>query len=265
MTAEPADDETLLRAGDVVARVSARGGRLTSLAIGDLEMLQQGVPYGCFPMVPWCGRMRDGVLRFAGSTHRFEPDDPPHALHGTARDHIWQVDEADDDRLRLRHELQPWWPYAGTVTQTVSLEPTALAMTLRIASGGEDFPAQAGWHPWFRRRLTSDPAGALRVAFTPEWQEERGADYLPTGRRISPRPTPWDDCFGTPDGVDVGLEWPGLAHMRIRSDARWVVVFDHRPFATCIEPQTGPPNGINTAPGIVRPGQDLVVTTRWTW
>ena len=30
------------------------------------------------------------------------------------------------------------------------------------------------------------------------------------------------------------------------------VVFDERPYATCVEPQTGPPDAFNIAPSIIR-------------
>ncbi|RPA10312.1 aldose 1-epimerase [Gordonia sp. OPL2] len=265
MTLDAATSDVVISSSDAAARVSAQGGRLTSLTVRGHEVLQQGAPYGCFPMVPWCGRMRDGILGFRGGRHEFEQNDPPHALHGTARDHLWEIDADDDSSVRLRHGLRPWWPFDGVVTQTLAITPGELVMSLRVSSDTETFPAQAGWHPWFRRRLTTTPESALRVDFRPRWQEERGVDYLPTGRRITPQESPLDDCFGMPHGVDVALEWPDLLHLRIRSDARWVVVFDHRPFATCVEPQTGPPNGINTAPDLVGPGEDLLVTTTWTW
>lgn len=127
---------------------------------------------------------------------------------------------------------------------------------------GDSFPAQAGWHPWFRRTL--DGSAAV-LDFTPGWQEERGDDHLPTGRRIDPRPGPWDDCFGMPDGVDVTVTWPGVLALTVTSPEQWVVVYDEQEDAVCVEPQSGPPNGLNTAPRLVTPIEPLETATTWTW
>ncbi|KAA0916410.1 aldose 1-epimerase, partial [Streptomyces apricus] len=45
--------------GDVEATVQpSNGGRIGSLKIDGVELLRQGDKFGCFPMVPWCGRTR---------------------------------------------------------------------------------------------------------------------------------------------------------------------------------------------------------------
>lgn len=156
------------------------------------------------------------------------------------------------------------WPFAGRVEQTFTLTPDGLTTVLRIESETATFPAQAGWHPWFRRRL--GVGGPLELSFTPEWQEERGADYLPTGRRIPPLSGPRDDCYGTPGGVDATLEWPGALRLRMTSDCDYTVVYDLPQAHMCVEPQTGPPNGlVGPAARLVRPGDPLVATTRWAW
>ncbi|MFW0786923.1 aldose 1-epimerase [Gordonia sp. CPCC 206044] len=246
------------------AQIDSSTGSLASLIVDGVEVLHRGDGFGSFPMAPWCGRMRDGELAFDGATHRFDRNDPPHALHGLVRDRPWQVQAARPDRVTLVQQLDSRWPFGGTVTQEFVLAPNAMSMTMRIRAQDRPFPAQAGWHPWFRRHLDGSSA-PLRVEFDPAWQEERGDDHLPTGRRIAPQPPPWDDCFGMPDGVDVVVNWPDRLRLRIRSDARFVVVYDHRDFAVCVEPQSGPPDGLNTAPVVVRPGDELVVTAEWTW
>ena len=115
--------------------------------------------------------------------------------------------------------------------------------------------------------LAWDPKAAPHheIAFTPAWQEQRGEDYLPTGHRIAPLPGPWDDCFGMPDGVDVTLTWPGVLELMITSPLRWVVVYDLPPDTVCVEPQSGPPNGLNTDPAVVAPGAPLAAEMSWSW
>lgn len=255
-------DTLTISAGDAVVAVRPSTGRIASLRIADDELLHQGDRFGCFPMAPWCGRMRDGLLTFGGRRHQFPLNDAPHARHGTVRDHPWDVVEHTADSLTLRQDLQPRWPFPGSITHRITLGAGELSLELRIRADAEPFPAQAGWHPWFARTLADGEP--IRIHFEPAWQAERGADYLPTGRRIEPQPSPWDDCFAMPDGVDVTCEWPGRRTIRIRSDARWVVLYDLNDAAVCVEPQSGLPDGLNTDPRVVTPDDDLVVGTHWT-
>jgi aldose 1-epimerase len=68
-----------------------------------------------------------------------------------------------------------------------------------------------------------------------------------------------------PEGVDVTLTWPGRLALTVASRERWVVVYDEQEEAVCVEPQTGPPNGLNTLPRLVTPLEPLEATTTWTW
>jgi aldose 1-epimerase len=241
------------------------GCRVASLKVAGTELLRQGPRYGAFPMVPWCGRTRNGTFRNGGVTHQLPINAAPHAIHGTGRDTIWrQAPGATDTSAAFFYDLTEPWPYPGRVTQVFELAETGLRITMSVEAAGDSFPAQAGWHPWFLRNLG---AGGQDVAvdFAPAWQEERGPDHLPTGKRIEPRPGPWDDCFGMPEGVDVTLTWPGELRLRVTSPAQWVVVYDEQPEAVCVEPQSGPPNGLNTAPRLVTPIDPLEITTVWAW
>jgi aldose 1-epimerase len=163
-------------------------------------------------------------------------------------------------------ELGSPWPYAGSVTQVVELagDGSGLTLTLGVETAGNSFPAQAGWHPWFPRTL--EPGGReVAIDFAAAWQEMRGPDGLPTGRRVDPLPGPWDDCFGMPDGVAVPVTWPDRLELRISSRAEWVVIYDRQPPAVCVEPQSGPPNGLNSQPRLVTPIDPLEISTTWSW
>ncbi|MFB7494680.1 aldose 1-epimerase [Streptomyces sp. NPDC056161] len=252
-----------LTAGD--AEVSLRpdnGGRVAGLRIAGTELLRQGDRYGCFPMVPWCGRIRDGRFLNGATAHQMPLNSPPHAIHGTARDGAWRTARVLADEAVITYDLVEPWPYPGRVTQVVALTEDSLTLTLSVETYGSSFPAQVGWHPWFNRNLGGED---VRLGFTPAWQEERGADHLPTGNRIEPRPGPWDDCFGMPDGVDVTLTWPGQLELTVTSREQWAVVYDEQEAAVCVEPQTGPPNGLNTLPRLVTPLEPLEATAAWRW
>ena len=47
--------------------------------------------------------------------------------------------------------------------------------------------------------------------------------------------------------------------------SQFAVVYDELDEAFCVEPQSGPPDGPNTSPRMVRPGEPLVASTGWAW
>ncbi|WPP31054.1 aldose 1-epimerase [Streptomyces sp. CL7] len=257
------DEHITLTAGDAEVDVlPGNGGRVGGLRLGGVELLRQGERYGCFPMVPWCGRLRDGRFRDGATVRQMPLNAPPHAMHGTARNAPWRTARTSTDEAVLTYDLTDPWPYPGRVTQQMALTEESLTLTMSVETHGSSFPAQLGWHPWFLRNLGGED---VTLGFEPAWQEERGEDHLPTGRRVDPRPGPWDDCFGMPGGVDVTLTWPGQLRLKVTSREEWVVVYDEQAEAVCVEPQTGPPDGLNTHPRLVTPLEPLEASTTWTW
>ena len=139
------------------------------------------------------------------------------------------------------------------------LTPAGLHAELEVQAGDRPMPAIVGWHPWFRRVLR-DAAGAavggpVIVDLDAGGMLRRGADGLPDGTVVRPiPPEPWDDCFVDVAGAP-GVHWPGALEVRIDSDARFWVVYTEREEGVCVEPQTGPPNGLNTGEhAVVEPG-----------
>lgn len=268
------DENIRLTAGDAELTIDPGNGcRISGLRIGGTELLRQGERFGCFPMVPWCGRIENGRFRNGDVVHQMPLNSGPHAIHGTGRDTSWRVARtsgfetegragATGSRAAFTYDLAEPWPYTGRVTQTFELTEDSLVLAMAVETYDSSFPAQAGWHPWFRRNLGDED---VRVDFSPAWQEERGENALPTGRRIEPLPGPWDDCFGMPDGVDVTLTWPGQLRLNVSSQAEWVVVYDEQAEAVCVEPQSGPPNGLNTLPQLVTPLEPLEMAATWKW
>lgn len=265
-----------LRAETVEAVVDPdAGGRIASLRVDGLELLvTEGsgpLAWGCFPMVPWAGRMRDGILRWHGEEHVLPTHLlPPHAIHGTLFEAPWDVVVGGPSSVTLAADLEPPWPFGGRAIGRVTLAPASLRAELEVHAAARPMPAIVGWHPWFRRVLR-DPAGAavgqpVIVDLEAAGMLHRGLDGLPDGTVVRPiPPEPWDDCF-----VDVvgapGVHWPGALELRLESDAPCWVVYTEREEGVCVEPQTGPPNGLNTGEhAVVEPGAPLVssMTMRW--
>ncbi|MFJ7959530.1 aldose 1-epimerase [Streptomyces sp. NPDC096319] len=257
--------QTRLTAGDAELTINPEHGcRIESLRIGGTEVLRQGERYGCFPMAPWCGRTENGLFRNGATTHQLPVNAAPHAIHGTVRDRVWTLARSSETEAVFTCELDDPWPYKGRVTQVFELSEDSLTLRFGVETHEVSFPAQAGWHPWFLRNLGRGGQD-VRLDFTPAWQEERGENHLPTGRRIDPLPGPWDDCFGMPGGVDVTLTWPEELELKVASRAEWVVIYDEPEEAVCVEPQSGPPNGLNTLPRLVTPIDPLEVESTWSW
>jgi aldose 1-epimerase len=252
-----------LTAGDALLLVSpADGGRIESLLVGGREVIARvdrgPIWWGSFPMAPFAGRVRDGRFTFRDRTWQLPLGMPPHAIHGIVHDRAWRV----VDRETIEVPLGDPWPFAGTVRQRFALEPGRMRVTMELAAD-EPMPASIGWHPWFPRRYDrGDPD--VDLTFEARAMFERGADGLPTGRLVAPKPRPWDDCF-TGLRANPTLRWPDGFELEIASTCANWVVFDERDDALCVEPQTAPPDALNLDPTIVEPGSPLVATMEWRW
>ena len=276
----PRGDTIRLKKGPINLELYPDDGcRITSLTAFGYELLRQWRParrafqYGCFPMVPWIGRLGNGLLKVEDQTFSLPVNKPPHALHGMACYSDWQVESVTPENVVCRMTLSDPWPWEGYVIQRLQLEEDGLRAALEIHSLGERFPAAAGWHPWFAKWTgdTSQVALAqpgkdvekLQINFAADWQEEPGENELPTGKRIAPRPGPWDDCFGFEQAMSAQLIWPGKIRLSMSSPATSMIVFDKQPDAACVEPLTQQPNGLNTHPQWVTPENPLRIETHW--
>lgn len=261
----------MLEAGDARLRIAPdAGARIVSFVVRGREILvTQGegpIQYGCYPMVPFAGRIRHGRFDFRGRSHQLETNLGPHAIHGTVFDRPWEI----VDERSVAIDLGPGWPFRGRVVQRFELTDGAMRATLELHAD-EPLPGMVGWHPWFRRRLgTPDDAPGDTIElpvvldFHPGAMYERDPEGIPTGRLIAPRPRPWDDCFTGVHG-DPRLTWPGRLELVVSSSCDHWVVYDEPEDAICVEPQSGPPNEANTGPVVVEPGTPLVGTMDWHW
>jgi aldose 1-epimerase len=238
------------------------GGRIASLVVDGRELLKtegdRSYSWGSFPMAPYAGRIRNATITFGGRCHSLPATMPPHAIHGTVLDRRWHV--VDDRTIAI--ELGPEWPFAGGVVQRFELASDRLVCRLELHAD-EPMPASIGWHPYFIRRIPG-------VARELEFEFEAGAMYvrdeagIATTQLVSPPPRPWDDCFTDVRRPPV-LRWPGFLELTIESDCPDWVVYTVPDDAICVEPQTAPPDALNTDPTVVQPGRPLVAEMSWRW
>ena len=245
----------------------ADGGRAVSWRVGEHELLGANgvhpIDYGMYPMAPWAGRIRDNLVSVGGVTHSLPVNFEPWAIHGLVLSERFDVIVHESDHVVLQREFGPAWPVNGGVRCAWTLD--AQGLTTEITSYGEvaEFPAVIGWHPWFTRVLDGVSAS---------WGTDctellvRGADALPTGDRrpFDLQESPFDDVFV--GGHHAEIRWPGVLSLEIENSHPWFVIYDGPQHFICIEPQTGPADGLtdrHSPVTLVRSDQPLVMRTQW--
>jgi len=269
-TTGEADRVVLTRDEATLTVDPSAGGRIASLVLRGREVLvtdgASPLWWGCYPMVPFAGRIRDGRFLFRGRAYQVPLTMPPNAIHGTVHDRAWQVTFRGEDRVELESELGPDWPFRGRVAQAIVLVPGGLEATLTVEAT-DAMPVVLGWHPWFRREVDGI---AAQLDFEAHAMYARDSSGLPTGATIPPTPRPWDDAF-TDIVIPPRLTWPGVLRLDLRSTAPFWVVFDERDDAICVEPQTAPPDAFNLAavvgvdPPVAAPRRPASIAMAWRW
>lgn len=276
--------------------VPAAGGRLRQITVatsaGEVDLFAPSAEtppnstgWGSFPMAPWVGRIRHGRFDFLGEQVRLDldhsdggssgggPIDPPdpapddidaadrrHAIHGTTYFRPWTVVDATDTTIEMTCPIQGArnWPYRGVARQRLSLHADRLDLELGVEVDDRPAPVSLGWHPWF--------AKPDRIDLAPVAMYRRDEIGIPTGELVAPSPPPWDDCFVMHGPVVLHYVRDVAPTVTISSDDcdHWVV-FDGTAHATCVEPQSGPPDAPNVRPEIVTPTHPMQrsMTIRW--
>jgi|CXWL01.1.fsa_nt_gi aldose 1-epimerase len=250
------------------------------------SLLDEPLRGGCYPMVPWPGRVDHSRFSWRGDSFELPRNDGPHSIHGSGVYRPWEVREVTATSCRLELDLgsSDGWPFPAVVTQDIAVVDDAikLQMEVRALDQGE-FPAGVGWHPWFRRDVRPGVDPRVRVAADLHYVSR--ADLVPTGATMVPegeadlREGPQlgarrlDDFYG---GVaePMTVVWGDLVlTMRSSANMGHAVVYTRSPRGFCVEPQTCVPDAFNLASRglegtglvVVEPGQPLVAETVWTW
>ena len=260
----PAGHLHWLRAGRLeVALAPEAGGRIARIRYDGVDWLvdeQQGgaatIAWGCYPMVPWAGRIRHGRFNFDGRAYALPTNFGEHAIHGVGFALPWQIDSiaADSATLSLKLPEDNYWPFGGKATQVIQLTPHSLELRLAVQAGAQPMPAILGWHPWFRK--------PDQLLFEPDAMYPRDGEGIARLPLVSASPGPWDDCFI--NQKDVALLYGGQ-RLTLRANTDHWVVYDAAPNATCVEPQTGPPDGFNLSPKRLAAGQHQTLGFEMTW
>ena len=230
------------------------GGRMSSIIAFGRELLitKNGETnlqkWGCYPMAPWAGRVRNGIFMHQTKRHELEINMHPHAIHGTVLDRPCRVIDANSSSVAMKIDLGANWAFAGEATQTISMIGDTIEFRLMLETDDETMPAQVGLHPWFAKPCT------LETEFTSMYLRDEFC--IPTGEKIVPTAGPHDDCFSGSLNTPK-LQFDNKVKLEIQTDCSHWVIYDEPQHAMCVEPQSGPPYGFNIEPLIITPASPL--------
>ena len=241
------------------------GGRLAQISFDGCEWLvgygaanAAMLAWGSYPMLPWAGRLRRGRFNFAGTAYQLPANLDGNAIHGLGFAMPWSIQTQSDRHVELFLQLpeDTRWPFGGSARQRIEIRgERTLHLELSVTANKRAMPAVIGWHPWFRK--------PDRLEFSPRGAYPRDADGIAVSPIAEPPAGPWDDCFVN---VEPVLIERAAQRVRLTSDCSHWVVYDEPRHATCIEPQTGPPDAFNLeSMQVLAPGASLAAWFALEW
>lgn len=138
---------------------------------------------GCYPLVPFSNRIRNGRFVFDGRERRL-PIHPgtPDALHGFTQRRPWTVAAKTASSLTMTHIHTPdEWDWAFSASQILDLAGDALTVTLSVKNLSDaPMPLGFGLHPYFAVALGD------RIAFDADWNWAIDGGFIATKREAKP-------------------------------------------------------------------------------
>lgn len=259
------------------------GGALASLTLDGRDVLRtmpqsatNPLDAACFPLAPYCNRIRDGRFRFGEREVALPLNFAPerHSIHGLSWQRPWHVESQAPNKCVIVDEYDGAgaWPWVYRAEQRVRLGAKGCAITLVLTNRGDTpMPAGIGLHPYFRRTAAS------RVRFVADHVLLSDPELLPTGV------TAPADHFGD---FATGVALPGetVDHCFVRWNGEAAIADEHGTIAIsalgapdlhlyapadgsalCCEPVSHTPDALNRAPEemtVLPPGCSASLTMR---
>ncbi len=239
---------------------------------------------GCFPLVPYSNRIRDGGFDFAGRriTLPATPDIDPHYEHGHGWRRPWEVDDFSrcSVTLQLDHPADAWpWHYRACQGMWLD-DGGALHITLAVSNLDTDpMPVGLGLHPYFPKTKGT----RLTTRVERMWAIDR--EVLPTdlrtlhdtadpSRGMTVAATDLDNVFTGWDGR-AEILWPeSCARLRLEVEGPLEFLVLYTPRAEpyfCAEPVSNATDAFNLAASgltdtgmiVLEPGKSVKATFRF--
>ena len=243
---------------------SIAGGRAIEWFIDDLQILGPKGDHpligGWYLMAPWAGRIRDNQIVYKGSNFPQDVNFQNWAIHGTVAFSEGKIRNQSETSVEIVHETNDKWPVKMEIVQKWSITNNFVKSHVIVSSISGEFPAEIGWHPWFKRQLTKGKPAKFGIEAISQYEKDEKNFTLNKTKSIGV--PPFDDAFDVPTGKGF-IEWPDALRIDFTSDLDTFVIFDEPADVFCIEPQTGPPDAINQPRHIVFPGKPLEASVKW--
>jgi len=135
----------------------------------------------CFPLAPFCNRVRDGRFSFRGHEVHLPRNMPgqKHPLHGQVWRRAWNVLEVGESfaQIACRHDALDW-PWTYQTKMTVRLNDRGLEILLACRNlSDEPMPCGLGLHPYF----PCDAETVLDTRVTEVWMVDD--EIMPVGKK----------------------------------------------------------------------------------
>lgn len=171
----------------------------------------------CFPLIPFCNRVRDGQFRFHSQQVSLTPNmaGDPSPLHGQGWLSAWTVDRAGETSVEMtfRHWADEWpWDYQGRQALSLSDEGLEARLMCRNLSD-RPMPCGLGFHPYF----LCGPETRIATDVTCAWTVDQ--NVLPVEKVPATGRYDLSDRAVCGQGLDNGFGgWGGRA---VLSDPEW--------------------------------------------
>ena len=221
----PSGEQFEIRHGSLRATVVEVGGGLRTLAVGELEILDD------FPesemchdargqiLMPWPNRLAGGKYTFprgtsaGGSPQQLPINETSHdtAIHGLVRWTNWTAQSHAAGAVTMTHRLypSPGYPFTLDVSAAYALGDDGLQVNLRATNAGrEACPFGAGQHPYLRVGTPLVNEATLQV---PARTIHRYNDQLIPVERIPVEDSPLDFRAPRPIGdTEINMDYTDL-------------------------------------------------------
>lgn len=288
---------TLVAGSSTLAVAPAAGGAIacyrTEAAGGAIDWLRPATPaaiaagqsdvMGCFPLVPFSNRVRDGRFRFRGRAVAMPANVPgqAHVEHGHGWQRPWRVVAKEPRMLAIEYTHQAdAWPFTYRARQTFRLAEDMLDVTIGLRNLGDaPMPVGLGLHPYFPRTATT----RLTAAVQRMWATDH--EVMPTALVDLPAERRLDDGVAVDrvamDNAFTGwagratIEWPdsgAVLTMTAAAPLSFLVVYTPPGEAYfCVEPVSNCTDAFNLAESgrddtgtiVLAPGASLHTNVRF--
>jgi aldose 1-epimerase len=117
------------------------------------DVLGQVLDAACFPLVPFCNRIRGGAFTFRGREVRLPRNmaGEPSPIHGQGWQNPWTVESSDERSAALSYRHNPsHWPWSYEAREHFALDESGLSLRLTCRNtSDEPMPCGLGFHPYF--------------------------------------------------------------------------------------------------------------------